>query len=256
MERHRTRHPGDEVDLDAALAPENLTADGEITKRTARVIAAVLADHAGLDDTSALRRYAASGIGRNAELRTEYLPIHENPDTPDPLRELVAWFASSTITAENPVARPTPRPRGARPSLSALLWHTTTGPPGFELNVHVPADTPPTTVRTLWDALTPLIDTLGRPFIAFLTLPDVDATAANLQRCFDEFYIGSYPSREELLRDQTELPVWEEEIRALCEAQGIPDGIVALDLDELWHYAEGTWDIVTDHDGTLHQFTL
>lgn len=256
MERQRTNRPQEEIDLDAALAPENLTADGEVTKRTARAIAGVLARYAGLGESSALHRYAVTGRGTNHELRTEYLPLHENPGTPEPIRELIAWLASGTIAEENPVSRRALRTRGTAPALSALLWQTTTGPPGNEIRVHVPADTPPATVRPLRETLTPLIDSLGPPFIAFLTLPDVDATAASLHRSFDEFYIGSYTTREALLREQTELPIWEEEIQALCEAQGIPDGIVTLDLDELWHYAEATWDIVTAPDGTLHQFII
>lgn len=222
---------------------------------TAQAIAGELARFGGFNQDSALAQYAETGRGSNHVLREEYLLIHHDPSTPELVRELVAWLGSRLVAEENPVARPPSRPRGATPVLSTILWYTATGEGEDALNVHVPADMPTPIIDCVGDRLTPLVDALGEPFVAFLQLPDVDATAHNLQQTFDEFYIGSFDDREAPLRGLTEFSEWEREINRLCHEQGIPEGVVTIDQDELWLYAEGGWDIVTGRDGRLHVFT-
>lgn len=258
MERFRARHKQQEnpfnVDLDEAVKPENLTGDGEVRAKASGAIAAELVRFAGLDEDSALARYAATGQGRNEELREEYLLIHHDPSTPEPLRELIAWFASGVIAAENTYGRFPHRPHGQTPTLRTILWETVTGEGTEALTVNVPADTPREIIRRLRDRLTPLIEELGAPFEVFLQLPDVNATADNLQKTFEELYIGSFDGREELVRELTEYNQWEEEINQLCHQHGIPEGVVTIDLNELWRYVEGGWDIIPDRDGRLHVF--
>ncbi|MCD1270053.1 hypothetical protein B5M43_014685 [Microbacterium sp. MEC084] len=82
----------------------------------------------------------------------------------------------------------------------------------------------------------------------------MNATADNLQKTFQDFYIGSFTDREALVRELTEYNQWEEEITGLCRQHGIPEGVVSIDLDELWHYVEGGWDIIQGRDGRLHVF--
>lgn len=258
MERFRARHKQPEndynVDLDEAVKPENLTGDGEVRAKASGAIAAELVRYAGLDENSALARYATTGRGSNEELREEYLLIHHDPSAPEPIRELVAWFASGVIAAENTYGRFPHRPHGQTPSLRSILWETSTGEGEEAIAVNVPADTPTEIIRRLRDRLTPLLDELGAPFEAFLKLPDVNATADNLQKTFQDFYIGSFDDREALVRELTEYNQWEEEITRLCQQHGIPEGVVTIDLDELWHYVEGGWDIIPGNDGRLHVF--
>ncbi|MCD1270054.1 hypothetical protein B5M43_014690 [Microbacterium sp. MEC084] len=156
MERFRARHEqpenGHGVDLDEALRPENLTGDGEVRVKASRAIAAELVRYAGLDEDSALARYATTGRGSNEALREEYLLIHHDPSAPEPIRELVAWFASGVIAAENTYGRFPNRPHGQTPSLRSILWETSTGEGEEAIAVNVPADTPTEVIRRLRDA--------------------------------------------------------------------------------------------------------
>ncbi|MBT9605907.1 hypothetical protein [Microbacterium sp.] len=258
MERHEVapEHENQLPDVDAAIEATRHTNE-EISTATARAIAHDLAIMIGPEVATALTRFSADGIGTNTELRREYLAVYDNPTVPQIARDMAAWLGSYHVAQENPDPPWRKRQAGTVPVLSDLLWRTAIEPytHGVALPAYVPADTPAAIIAGLPGRLRPLIDHYGAPMRAFLELPDVNAIASNLQKTFDDFYIGSYADREAAIRGLTELDDWEREIRALCVAHGIPDDAVTIDRDMLWQFISEGWDIVLGDDDQLHAFT-
>lgn len=257
MEYGRLSHEPSEADIMQRLEDARLSGR-EIDSDTAMAIARFLGSLRSGGDKSPLRDFADTGRGWNEDLRAQYLPIYLDAEAAPDSRTMAAWLSSYLVDRENPQRSrwygAHERTPGQEPDLSRLLWSTYTGEGDAAFTVSVPADTPAEVITGLGTSLQPLLDHYGTPIRAFLTLPDVDATAPDLQLNFEQTYVGSFETRDKTIRGLTEYDEWEAELGELCRNHAIPEDIVTIDQNELWRYILDTYDVIEGDDGLLYVF--
>lgn len=214
----------------------------DIDEMTARIIAFNLAPSV----VSNLALYAQTGghgpHTDNAALRAEYLPIYNDPETPDDIRELIDWLGTHLVHRENPRPDGMSQPEG-RPLLRNLLWRTSVPVGERTVDLYVRADAPVEVVKALPEQLAPLLEAIGDPLQAFLTLPDVDVTSPHLEESFAESYRGTFADRDEALHGLTELDEIEAAMRAIADNYAGGE-YVQLDRDGLWQRLQDVFEIV------------
>jgi hypothetical protein len=92
----------------------------------------------------------------------------------------------------------------------------------------------------------------GDAFRAYLHLPDINRGREELLTTFQEHYVDTYTSIDELLDDLTEVRDWEHTLNGLASQWGV-DGLVSLDRDKVEHIARQAWDII-ERGGSFHVF--
>ena len=256
MREREPIRPRDELGREAQADREYLILDGierarrdkrDIDPMTARLIASLLTE----SPDSALSRFSVTGQGRNRELRVEYLPIYHDPGTAGTAIEAIDWLGAHLVDKENTEPRRIQRPPGS-PKLRNLLWQTEVQGDGAPLHVNVRADIPNEQADQLADALQPKLDNHGTAFRAFLLLPDVDATAANIEESYLESFQGEFASREQLIRAFTEIDEFATQLTEIRERY-LGGDFVHVDMDGLWVQLNEVWDIVL-LDGTYYVF--
>lgn len=223
----------------------------DIDETTARLIAHLV----GPGSFSNLGLFAQAGRTgphtTHEALRSEFIPIYHDPDTPDEIRELIDWLGAHLIHRDELSSRKIEQPPGA-PKLRNLLWQTSVEIDGEPLTLHVRGDCPPDAIQVLPDGLTGFLDRTGDAGRAFLTLADVDAASPHLEESFHDAFRGSFPDQESALVGLAEL----EDIQLAIEklASDFPGGKhVHLDRGALWHEVQEVFDIVW-HGGEFHAF--
>jgi len=214
----------------------------DIDPMTARMIAKLLSP----SDESALTAFALNGYGRNRDLRAEYLPIYEDPDTTGSVIEAIDWLGAYLVNKENLEPGRTQRPPGA-PKLRNLLWQTEMQGDGSPLHVSVRADIPNERIDELADQLQPKLDLHGTAFRAFLLLPDVEATSDNVEESYLECFQGEFEERDQLIRAFTEIDEFAGQLRDIRERY-LGGEFVQVDMDGLWVQLNEVWDIVLLED--------
>lgn len=210
----------------------------DIDPATARMIAHALATA----PDSALARFAKTEDISNAEARTEYLPLYEDETTPDDVHALIDWLGVHLIVREN---RQPPRADlfVGGPRLGNLLWFTSHKVDGYDVDLHIPGDLPLEDEPAMLERLAPLIHRLGDPFLHFLEMPDVDASASNIEESFHDFYVGTFNSRDAVLAAVIEIDAIEEAIRKLASEYAGAE-CVTLDRDQLWERVCDVWEVI------------
>ncbi|MGE3795585.1 MAG: hypothetical protein AB7I38_16905 [Dehalococcoidia bacterium] len=210
----------------------------DIDPATARMIAHALATA----PDSPLARFAKTDDISNAEARADYLPLYEDETTPDDVHELIDWLGVHLIVREN---RQPPRADlfVGGPRLGNLLWQTCHKIDGYDVDLHIPGDLPLEDEPAMLDRLAPLIRRLGDPFLHFLEMPDVDASASNIEESFHDFYIGTFSSRDAVLAALIEIDAIEEAIHKIA-AEYAGAEFVTLDRDDLWERVCDVWEVI------------
>lgn len=228
------------IDAGIALALERRT---DIDQATARLLAYNL----GHDEDSQLRAFGRGEPRSNADLRDEYLPIYNDPETPDEVKERIDWLGAYLVARDNRVPSPVRRPDGPA-HLNGLLWQTRVA----DLAVSVRADLSTDEITALGETLQAHVARYGDAFAAFLTLPDIDASSDELEFSFTDSHLGSFSSQEEAMRAITELDDIE---RALQEiAQRYLGGEHAIvDMEALWEHLQDVYEVIEEGDA-IHVF--
>lgn len=214
----------------------------DIDPATARMIAHALATA----PDSPLARFAKTDTISNAEARAEYLPLYEDEATPDEVHELIDRLGAHLIVREN---RQKPRPDffvGA-PRLGNILWLTEHKIDGYTVELYIPGDLPLDEEPRMVERVGPLIHRYGDPFLHFLEMPDVDASAENLEESFHDSYMGSFGSRDEALAALVEIDAIENAIGELA-TKFTGAEFVTLDREALWERICEVWEVIESGD--------
>lgn len=119
---------------------------------------------------------------------------------------------------------------------------------GAYLDAHQQVDTQPALSAKADEGIT----TYGNAFRAYLELPDIDPTSADVLTTFHANYVGSFIDTTDLLERLTELSTWRTQVRDFAAGLGIED-LVSIDLAALEGQVREVWDIVT-YEGMLYAF--
>ncbi|OFI39548.1 hypothetical protein BIU82_00250 [Arthrobacter sp. SW1] len=243
----RIRQPANFAD-DLWLAERART---DISREVAQQIASLIAP----SRRSALARFAHGEPLKNADLRAEYLEILDAPDLPAEVHDWIHWLGSHLIHAENPQPQRKDRTLPV-PRLDQILWRTwlfhdqdetRQGAQGYVRGTASPEE-----IAAVEQQIRDLVTSYGDPFLAFLSMNDVDALAPNLEETFNDFFEGTYESREDLLYAMTELQEVEEAIRGFQDRIG--GEAVYIDYDEIWERLQDAYTIVPMR-GSFYVFT-
>lgn len=167
----------------------------EIDDATARTIAHALGRAFGRG--SALAEFGRTGEGGYEALRDEYLILYGDSTTPSMIREWIDWLGTHLVQRDNAGTGRQFMNEHLAPSLERLLVATIIDIGGTPRTVHLPAALSASAAADLASRLAALPEAGDDAFGAFLTLPDVDASAPNLTESFSETYVGSFESIED-----------------------------------------------------------
>lgn len=224
----------------------------EIDDATARAIPLVLGR--ALGRASALAEFARSGQGSYEALRDEYLPLYNDPSTPDTVRSWIDWFGTYLLNHFGTGSGRQFMNEHLPPKLSQVLVRTevTLGDHAYE--VHVPADREQAAIDDLTAMLRLLDLDKDEALQAFLRLPDVDALSGNVMESFHESYVGSFPSVEAALRGLVELDDWENDLQSFAAERGLLPSAVSINYGVIESQTREIYDLV-QHGGAIHAFT-
>lgn len=248
-EHHRPLSGNDYRERSDLFAADLLRAEeqrADISHDVARQIASLIAP----GRHSALAAFARGETVTNTDLREEYLPLLDDPDTPEDVRQWVHWIGAHLIHTENP--QPLRHDRHLPvPDLEQILWHTHLVPPTDEdpdgVQGYVRGNATPREIAIASERLADLAAHFGKPFLAFLSLNDVDALAPNLEDSFSDCYIGFFTNQQDVMYAMTELKEVEDGIEALTIH---PAGSsVHIDYGQIWENVNDTYTITETPDG-------
>ncbi|GHG43950.1 hypothetical protein GCM10012320_08410 [Sinomonas cellulolyticus] len=113
------------------------------------------------------------------------------------------------------------------------------------LYLKVQAETPAEEIQTALARASDLFQKHGRPFAAFMKLPDILATDPNLEEVFLESYAGEFDSWDEIVDRWLVVHDWEAALRGFAAQYGMEE-FVRIDRDLLKSRIREVWDIVPD----------
>lgn len=175
-----------ELARDAVLEAQG-TGD-TITPFAARMIAYSLAAHAPADtETDALQRFYRDGVGKHAELRTEYLPLRLDPDMPPEghlLVDALGTYLSNKMRGDQGRARAR---RLGHVSFVMLARNDGTRR-GLLFKARAPIGEFGAAALTM--KLSRIADDYGDAFLAYLRAPGIDAISDDIRGDFITAYIG------------------------------------------------------------------
>lgn len=216
----------------------------EIDHLTARMIAHALGR--ALGRASALAEFGRTGEGNYDALSEEYLALYSDPTTPPMIREWIDWLGTHLLHQEDRGSGRRYMGEAASPDLSRLLMPTWIDLRGKISTVHIPASMPANEVTTLVERLSTLDLATTPAFLAFLALPDVDASSPDLVESFHETYVGSFVSIEDALYGLVELEEWETDLHNFAADRGILPQAVSIDHDVIEAQTREIYDLVED----------
>lgn len=224
----------------------------EITDHTARAIARAISNALG-DDGRALGEFACTGSGSYTALSDEFLDLYNDPTTPAQVRTWIDWLGTHLVSRDFPDTSRQYIGSGPNPDLSRLLipeWHQLGN--DREL-IYLPATkTGDDDIQELTVGLTTLIEKHGDSLRAFLRLPDVDASSADMIESFEQNFCGTYLDMKDVVLNLTEMSDWETELQQWAMERGIA-GAVYIDRAAIEEQAREVYDIV-ELEGRCHVF--
>lgn len=99
---------------------------------------------------------------------------------------------------------------------------------------------------------------LGGSFTAWMSLQEAEEIAEEMYEEHNRGFVGSYGSKEEAMRNLTDLRKWQEEVEQL-RAQSIaagsdPDLVPELDYDAIWSHVTTNYTVVLHSDAKVYVF--
>jgi hypothetical protein len=228
-----------------------LTEKTEIDTDTARMIAHVLGRAYG--PASHLAEFGRTGEGTYLEMRDEYLRLYNDEQADPVIKEYIDWLGTYLVQRENiGFGRERANP-SLPPQLDLILVATDIEFDGESSTFYVPATIRGPYVDALREQLKDLHGMDQEALQAFLTLPDVDASSANLIESFDESFVSSFPTVEEAVESVIELDVREREIDEFAANQGFAIDQLTPDYEVLLEEARQAYDFIP-WKGRIHVF--
>lgn len=225
----------------------------EIDAGTARLIAHILGRALGRD--SALAEFGRTNEGSYELLRDEYLMLYNEVGTPPMIKEWIDWLGTHLIQAQADGSGRRYQNEQLAPSLERVLVKTPVEIAGELLSVHLPANLDAAAISRVAIDLGRLNLAEGRAFVAFLTLPDVDASSPRLLSTFIDTYHANFANVAEAVEVMCELEDWRSAVDEVCERfPGVLPGAVSLDLQVVERHLRDAWDVV-ELDGRAFIFT-
>lgn len=219
-------------------------ADGQLPAWGARAIARALANRTDNPITGALHHFAATGRISKEAITSELAEIHDNPpDSQTAEQALLLGLYIDQHADEATSAGQSSDPPEQPPVVDAPSSPTPPQRPSPEQFLEAHDD--PVVAQGLSEH--------GAAFRAYLQLPDTDPEASDLLERFEQTYIDTYASINELAENLTELPACEEEVDRVAARWGF-DGLFTVDEKKLRALADLTWDIV-EIGGKLYVFS-
>lgn len=215
----------------------------EIDLMTARMIAHALGR--ALGRASALAEFGRTGEGTYEALREEYLGLYTEETTPPMIKEWIDWLGTYLVQQQQQDGS------GRRfmnesdvPDLDRLLVATRLTMGDSTLTVYIPASRTSLEVKSLAEHLSALPVAASPAFRIFLSLPDVDASSANIEESFHDAYVGEFVSVEDALYGLVELEEWETDLHNFAADRGILPEAVSIDHDVIEAQTREIYDLI------------
>lgn len=214
----------------------------EISPEIARCIAHVLGR--AYTRESQLAELGRSGEGTSIDLRDEYLDLYNDEDLHPAVKSWIDWLGTYLIAREGRADTRQFMNEYIAPQLDRILVLTEIQLEGQPFYIYLPASLDSDDI----DALVMDLENLSIPdddaLQAFLSLPDVDASAPMLMETFHRHYVESYSFAEDAGRALTELDGLEEAIDEAVAARSLPDGTVSIDYGLIHEHVLEAYDLV------------
>ena len=221
----------------------------EIDLLTARMIAHALGR--ALGRASALAEFGRSGDGGFESLREEYLGLYTEETTPPMIKEWIDWLGTYLVQQHRDGSGRRSMNESAVPDLDRLLVATRVAVGDKVSTVYIPASKTSLEVMALGEYLSSLAVAASPAFRVFLSLPDVDASSANLEESFHDTYVGEFVSIEDALYGLVELEEWENDLHNFAADRGILPHALAFDYDVIEAQAREIYDLV-EREGVIY----
>ena len=158
---------------------------------------------------------------------------HEHERQPDPTHLPAGGDAERAAVP--------PEPDGEEGGFSAVPEQD----PRRGLYLKVESETPPDEIRAALVRASDLFQKHGRPFAAFMRLPDVLATDPNLEKTFLEAYVGEFESWDQIVDQWLVVHGWNTALHDFAAQYGMEE-FIAIDRALLRARINEVWDVVPD----------
>ena len=223
----------------------------EIDILTARMIAHALGR--ALGRASALADFGRTGEGTYEALSEEYLGLYTEETAPPMIKEWIDWLGTYLVQQNQDGSGRRFMNESAVPDLDRLLVATRVAVGATVSTVYVPASKTSTAVQALGEHLSSLAVAASPAFRVFLSLPDVDASSANLEESFHDTYVGEFVSIEDALYGLVELEEWETDLHNFAADRGILPHALSIGHDVIEAQTREIYDLV-EREGVVHAF--
>ena len=214
----------------------------EIDLMTARMIAHALGR--ALGRASALAEFGRTGECSYEPLREEYLGLYSEDTTPPMIKEWIDWLGTYLVQQHQDGSGRRFMNESAVPDLDRLLVATRVAVGDNVSTLYIPASKTSVEVQALGEHLSSLPIAASPAFRVFLTLPDVDATSANLEESFNDAYVGEFVSVEDALYGLVELDEWETDLHNFAADRGVLPHALSIDHDVIEAQTREIYDLV------------
>ena len=224
----------------------------EIDDGTAQLIAHVLGRSLGRD--SQLAEHGRTRHGDPEAMRTEFMTLWEHPKTGGLMREWINWLGTYLLTSEsNPDLPNGDEVEAARALLRTTLVTDQLIVGGLTLKVNIPASHTGPELQELVARLEKLPEILEPSFHAFLALPDVDASAANVADLFEQHFVGRFETEDDAIEGLSPIDEWETRLGEWSAELGLPAEAVTIDRSIVSTQLREVYDIV-ELEGRIYAF--
>jgi hypothetical protein len=223
----------------------------EIDPMTARMIAHALGR--ALGRASALAKFGRTGEGTYEALREEYLGLYTEEGTPPMIKEWIDWLGTHLVQQHQAGSGRRFMNENASPDLDRLLVATRLRMGDSTSTVYIPASRTSLEVKSLAEHLSALPVAASPAFRIFLSLPDVDASSANIEESFHEAYVGEFVSIEDALYGLVELEEWETDLHNFAADRGVLPEALSIDHDVIEAQTREIYDLV-ERQGVVYAF--
>lgn len=124
---------------------------------------------------------------------------------------------------------------------------------GVTLTVNIPASLTGPELREVVARLEQLPEIFEQSFHAFLTLPDVDASAENMADLFEQYFVGRFESENDAIDGLTPIDEWETRLGEWTAELGLPAEAVTLDRSVISAQLREVSDVV-EMEGRIYAF--
>ncbi|MBX9719632.1 MAG: hypothetical protein K2X36_12450, partial [Microbacteriaceae bacterium] len=177
-----------------------------------------------------------------------------HPRTGGLAREWINWLGTYLLHSEpHPDLPDGDEVEAARALLRTTLVTDQLNVGGVTLTVNIPASLTGLELREVVARLEQLPEIFEQSFHAFLTLPDVDASAENVADLFEQYFVGRFESEDDAIDGLTPIDEWETRLGEWTAELGLPAEAVTLDRSVISAQLREVYDVV-EMEGRIYAF--